>query len=81
LRTGRDDICRTESDTGIPLLREGVWKESPPNTAVIPLQIIRDIALMTNSIHLMMVCANRVDLFALTLFIFGTQWTARLMDY
>jgi hypothetical protein len=52
-----------------------------PNTAVIPLQIIRDIALITGGIHLMMVCANRVDLFALPLFIFGTQWTARLMDY
>jgi len=55
--------------------------KKPPNTAVIPLQIIRDIALITNSIHLMMVCANRVDLFALPLFIFGTQWTGRLMDY
>lgn len=51
------------------------------NTGVIPLQIIRDIALITSSIHLMMVCANRVDLFALPLFIFGTQWTDRLMDY
>jgi hypothetical protein len=51
------------------------------NTAVIPLQIIRDIALITSSIHLMMVCANRVDLFTLTLFMFGTQWTDRLMDY
>jgi len=30
LRTGRDEICGTESDTGIPLLREGVWKESRP---------------------------------------------------
>jgi hypothetical protein len=29
LRTGRDEMCRTESDTGIPLVREGVWEENP----------------------------------------------------
>jgi hypothetical protein len=66
---------------GEKVIREFHYCAKASNNAVIPLQIIRDIALITSSIHLMMVCANRVDLFALPLFIFGTQWTERLMDY
>ena len=60
--------------------REKTSERKASNTDTTARQIIRDIALIISSIHLMMACANSVDLLALPLFIFGTQWTDRLMD-